>query len=105
METTVSKTEEIQKKLDAALMEIEDLRRQNESLKDNLMAKETDLRNAREDLIAKESDLRNVKEDLMATEANLKLTEEKLRRALKRMFGSSSEHNIMNYLPINSKPE
>ncbi|MBP0969807.1 MAG: hypothetical protein J5744_06625 [Oscillospiraceae bacterium] len=120
METTVSKTEEIQKKLDAALVEIEDLRRQNESLKDDLLAKETDLRNAREDLLAKEtalrntkedllaketdlrnvredllakeSDLRNAKEDLMATEANLKLTEEKLRRALKRMFGSSSEH-------------
>ena len=64
MEMTVSKTEEIQKQLDEALSRIEALSEEN----------------------------RNLRENLTETQASLKLAEEKLRRALKRMFGSNSEH-------------
>ncbi|MBQ2658015.1 MAG: hypothetical protein IJF87_05550 [Erysipelotrichaceae bacterium] len=49
-------------------------------------------RTLKEDLQAKDADLKNVKEDLAAAQADFKLAEEKLRRAMKRMFGSNSEH-------------
>ena len=71
MKNDVSKTEELQKKLDELLEE-------NKALK--------------EDLAVAKGDLAATKEDLIATQADLKLAEEKLRRALKRMFGSKSEH-------------
>jgi len=127
MNNAVSKTEDIQRKLEEVLRENESLRRQNEDLKkkntdlqtetddlkrktadlqtetDDLKRKTADLQTETDDLKRKTADLQaetddlkkktaDLQEDLSAAEANLKLTEEKLRRALKRLFGSSSEH-------------